>query len=73
MTASQTAIQPILCGEKDVLATSHKLMQAGFYVPAVRPPTVPKGGERLRVSLRANHAAAQIDALVSALAKAAND
>ncbi len=73
MTASETAIQPILCGEKDVMATIHKLMQAGFYVPAVRPPTVPTGGERLRVSLRAYHTAAQIDALVSALAKAAND
>ena len=73
ITASQTAIQPILFGAKDVMATSHKLMQVGFYVPAVRPPTVPKGSARLRVSLRANHTAAQIDALVNALAKAAHD
>ena len=73
IAASQTAIQPILFGAKDVMATSHKLMQAGFYVPAVRPPTVPKGSARLRVSLRANHTGAQIDALISALARAAND
>ena len=72
ITASETAIQPLLYGEKDVMAISSALMQLGFYVPAVRPPTVPKGGERLRVSLRANHTGAQIDALVSALAKAAH-
>ncbi len=66
---SETAIQPVLLGEKDVVAISDKLMQSGFYVPAVRPPTVPKGAERLRVSLRANHTGAQIDALVSALAR----
>ncbi len=69
LAASQTAIQPILCSDKDVVAISNKLMQSGFYVPAVRPPTVPKGGERLRVSLRANHTSAQIDALASALAR----
>ena len=73
IAASATAIQPILLGEQDVMATSNKLMHAGFYVPAVREPTVPKGGARLRVSLRANHTAAQIDALVSALAKTAHD
>ena len=67
--ASETAIQPVFFGEADVVAISDKLMQSGFYVPAVRPPTVPKGGARLRVSLRANHTRAQIDALVSALAR----
>ncbi len=66
---SGTAIQPILCSNKDVVSVSNNLMQSGFYVPAVRPPTVPKGGERLRVSLRANHTGRQIDALVSALAR----
>ena len=67
--ASETAIQPIFFGAADVVAISDKLMQSGFYVPAVRPPTVPKGGARLRVSLRANHTGAQIDALVDALAR----
>jgi len=66
--ASETAIQPIFYAEADVVAISGKLMQLGFYVPAVRPPTVPKGAERLRVSLRANHSGVQIDALVNALA-----
>ena len=69
LSASETAIQPILLGEADVVAISDTLMQLGFYVPAVRPPTVPKGGARLRVSLSANHTAAQIDALVDALAR----
>ena len=67
--ASETAIQPVFVGAADVVAISEKLMQSGFYAPAVRPPTVPKGGARLRVSLRANHTRAQIDALVSALAR----
>ncbi len=67
--ASETAIQPIVCSENDVMAISAELMQLGFYVPAVRPPTVPKGSARLRVSLRANHRRVQIDALVNALAK----
>ena len=67
--ASETAIQPILLADNDVVAISSTLLQLGFYVPAVRPPTVPKGSARLRVSLRANHNCAQIDALVSALAK----
>ncbi len=73
ISASETAIQPILLGDKDVVAISSTLMQLGFYVPAVRPPTVPKGSARLRVSLRANHSRAQIDALVGALAKAVDD
>ncbi len=71
--ASETAIQPIFFGEADVVAISDKLMQLGFYAPAVRPPTVPKGAERLRVSLRANHTGVQIDALIGALVLAAHD
>ena len=71
--ASETAIQPILLGDKDVVAISSALMELKFYVPAVRPPTVPKGSARLRVSLRANHTRVQIDALVNALTKAAHD
>ena len=69
LAASETAIQPIFFAENDVVAISDKLMQLGFYVPAVRPPTVPKGTARLRVSLAANHSGAQIDALVDALAR----
>ncbi len=73
ITASETAIQPILFSDKDVVEMSSALMQLGFYVPAVRPPTVPLGGERLRVSLRANHTGKQIDALVNALSKRQED
>jgi 8-amino-7-oxononanoate synthase len=63
------AIQPVLLGDQDVVALSAGLMQQGFYVPAVRPPTVPKGAERLRVSLNSAHTAAQIAGLVRALAR----
>jgi 8-amino-7-oxononanoate synthase len=73
ISASQTAIQPIVFGDEGVVAISSALMQLGFYVPAVRAPTVPKGSARLRVSLRANHTRAQIDALVCALAMTAHD
>jgi 8-amino-7-oxononanoate synthase len=66
--ASQTAIQPVLVGVTGVVAWSERLKNAGFYVPAVRPPTVPLGGERFRVSLSARHTPAQISALVSAMA-----
>jgi 8-amino-7-oxononanoate synthase len=66
---SAHAIQPILLGDQDVVALSARLMQQGFYVPAVRPPTVPKGEARLRVSLNSKHTAAQIAGLVRALAQ----
>ena len=53
---SSTPIQPIIIGSpKKALYISEQLMQKGFYVPAIRPPTVPKGTSRLRVSLSSNH------------------
>ncbi|MDO5506284.1 MAG: 8-amino-7-oxononanoate synthase [Pseudoxanthomonas suwonensis] len=71
LAASDTPIQILPCGsEARALAMSAALERAGFLVPAIRPPTVPTGGSRLRISLSAAHGPEQIDALVEALAAA---
>jgi len=71
LMASDTPIQPLLCGdEASALALSAALEQAGFLVSAIRPPTVPEGKSRLRVTLSALHTPAQVQALLDALALA---
>lgn len=64
---------PILClampSAAAALAMSQRLLDLGFYVPAIRPPTVPTS--RLRLSVMATHTAEQIEQLVSAIAQAA--
>jgi 8-amino-7-oxononanoate synthase len=66
---SATAIQPIvLGGEAAALAASATLLERGFLVTAIRPPTVPQGTARLRVTLSAAHSEADIDHLLDALA-----
>ncbi|WP_255516487.1 8-amino-7-oxononanoate synthase [Luteimonas suaedae] len=68
---SDTAIQPLPCGDDArALAMSRQLEAEGFWVAAIRPPTVPDGRARLRVTLSAVHEEAQVDALVEALARA---
>lgn len=69
LAASTHAIQPVILGGEDVVGISRKLMDAGFYVPAVRSPTVPKNTERLRVSLNSAHQPTQLTALCEALAE----
>ncbi|GAB6035017.1 8-amino-7-oxononanoate synthase [Galenea microaerophila] len=65
---SETAIQPILLGDSQTaLHWSDQLKQAGFWVTAIRPPTVPQGTARLRVTLSAAHTAQQIERLLDAL------
>ena len=66
---SDTPIQPVLCGsETRALALAEALEAQGFWVAPIRPPTVPEGRARLRVTLSALHAPADVDALVDALA-----
>lgn len=69
---SDTPIQPLLvCGNAEALALSARLAEEGLLVPAIRPPTVPQGTARLRISLSADHAIGDVDRLVSALRQAA--
>ena len=65
---SPTAIQPVIIGDNhEALRVANALFQRGLWVPAVRPPTVPKGTARLRVSLTAAHTGEQVAQLVDAL------
>ncbi len=65
---SLTAIQPLIVGENEAtVALSKALWERGLWVPAIRPPTVPKGTARLRISVSAAHTEADIDQLVTAL------
>lgn len=65
---SESPIQPILIGDNGVaLAASQQLLERGFLVIPVRPPTVPKGTARLRVTLTAGHTERQVDQLLDAL------
>ena len=66
---SSTPIQPLLIGDNQAaVRASAGLQAAGFWVGAIRPPTVPAGTARLRVTLTATHSEAQVDGLLAALA-----
>lgn len=68
LTTSTTPIQPLIVGEAAwALALSEALMNAGFWVAAIRPPTVPAGSARLRVTLSAAHREQDVDALAETL------
>ncbi len=72
LMASQTPIQPIVAGEAARAVTiSEALLQRGILVTAIRPPTVPAGSARLRVTLSAAHSEAQVDRLLDALGEVA--
>lgn len=68
---SDTAIQPLIVGDnKEALALSEHLQACGILVPAIRPPTVPVGTARLRISLSAAHTLNDVKQLVAALHQA---
>lgn len=65
---SDTAIQPLLLGSAGhALAAAQALESVGLLVMAIRPPTVPQGRARLRITLSAMHEEAQVDLLLEAL------
>lgn len=67
---SQTPIQPILIGDSArAVELSRRLRERGLLVTAIRPPTVPAGSARLRVTLSAAHSEAQVQLLLNALAE----
>jgi 8-amino-7-oxononanoate synthase len=67
---SRTPIQPVLVGDAErAVAASAALLEQGYLVAAIRPPTVPPGAARLRVTLSARHTPEQVDGLLGALAR----
>ncbi len=70
LPAGQTPIQPVEVGDADkALALSRGLRQRGILIPAIRPPTVPQGRARLRITLCAAHDEAHVDRLIDELAR----
>ncbi|MBW8311277.1 MAG: 8-amino-7-oxononanoate synthase [Rhizobium sp.] len=68
---SFTPIQPVVLGDNArALAASRSLEAQGYLVSAIRPPTVPEGQARLRVTLSVDHGEADVDGLLAALAEA---
>lgn len=68
---SDTAIQPLIIGENQTArALMHHLREQGIWVPAICPPTVPKGSARLRITLSALHTEEHVARLVAALHQA---
>ncbi len=67
---SLTAIQPLLCGsDARAMAMAVALEAHGYWVAPIRPPTVPEGSARLRITLSAAHTACDVDGLLDALAR----
>lgn len=66
-TASSPIVPVVVGAEQDALAISGQLLRAGFHVPAIRPPTVPRGTSRLRISLSAAHTTEEVDSMMRVL------
>lgn len=69
LAPSRTPIQPVMAGDAQAaLDASAALLESGLHITAIRPPTVPRGAARLRVTLSAAHEEADVDRLLEALA-----
>jgi 8-amino-7-oxononanoate synthase len=70
MSSSMTPIQPLVLGSNAaVLLASKQLDEVGYWIPAIRPPTVPEGGARLRITFSANHSTKAVRELIAELQK----
>jgi 8-amino-7-oxononanoate synthase len=68
---SDSQIVPVLLGENErAVALASRLREDGFAIRAIRPPTVPQGTARLRLSLTVRHTTEMLDRLVGSLAEA---
>jgi 8-amino-7-oxononanoate synthase len=68
ITSSTTPIQPLVLGSNAAaLSASKQLDEAGYWIPAIRPPTVPEGSARLRITFSANHSTQAVRELIAEL------
>ena len=71
LMASESPVQPLLTGASDrALRISDRLKNQGIWISAIRPPTVPQGEARLRVTLTAAHTTEDIETLLTSLESA---
>jgi 8-amino-7-oxononanoate synthase len=69
-TPSESQIVPVIVGDsRSALNLAESLRDAGFFVKAIRPPTVPEGTARIRLSVTANHSAGDVSRLLEALSR----
>jgi 8-amino-7-oxononanoate synthase len=67
---SETPIRTVILGSNEAaLGAAERLRELGFFVPAIRPPTVPPGTARLRITVTAMHEPEHVEALLDALKK----
>ncbi len=70
ISSSMTPIQPLVLGSNAVaLSASKQLDEVGYWIPAIRPPTVPEGSARLRITFSANHNIQAVRELIAELQK----
>jgi len=70
VSAGRSPIIPVIVGEAErALALSGGLWEQGILVPAIRPPTVPRGTSRLRISLTCGHTEEQVERLIDGLSE----
>jgi 8-amino-7-oxononanoate synthase len=70
ISLSMTPIQPLVLGSNAAaLLASRQLDEAGYWIPAIRPPTVPEGSARLRITFSANHSTQAVRELIAELQK----
>lgn len=70
LMSSATPVQPLVVGQsRHALDLSHSLLEQGIMVPAIRPPTVPEGAARLRITFSAAHEERHVDHLLAGLEK----